>query len=81
MKPTTFPQQTNVLAEDQPEYQPLPVMVHPGPHFAMTSCWELTDDDIEKLKETRRIYVTQLTFGRFLQPQLLSHDVPQYPAE
>lgn len=73
MKPTTFPEQTCVLAEDQPEYQPLPVC-RIGDE--VISCWELTLWDRLLVFFTGRIWLRQLTFGELLQPQLPQVESP-----
>ncbi|HEY3658247.1 MAG TPA: hypothetical protein VGL34_25030 [Steroidobacteraceae bacterium] len=74
MKPVEFAEQTLVLAEDQPEYQPLPV--HIAKNGTVTSCWELSADDLVKIVHTKKIWFQQLTFGQALQPQLPSIDKP-----
>lgn len=76
MKPVQFDQATHTLAEDQPEYLPLPVHVGAEPDYELTSCWELEPHELETIARTGRIYVTQLTFGQLLQPQRVSVDPP-----
>jgi hypothetical protein len=70
MKPTDFPGHNVVFAKDQPEYLPLPA--HRTSDGEVTSCWELTEEELQEVMRTRRIYVTQHTFNRPLQPLLLS---------
>lgn len=79
MTPIEFDGQTHVLAKDQPEYRPLPVQVYTTAELdiAMLSCWELTDEDIEILRQTRKLWLSQLTFGNPLQPQLPSVTRPE----
>lgn len=72
--PVAFPQQTVVFAKDQPEYQPLPA--HVSPHGVVTSCWELTDAELAKLRKTKRLWLQALTFGDALQPQRPSVEIP-----
>lgn len=60
MKPIEFPEQTIVLAKDQPEYLPLPVKVD-GDN--VISCWELTAEEIDKVKETGKIWISMMNFG------------------
>ena len=76
MKPVDFPQSTDVLAKDQPEYLPLPV------HYdratgVMTSCWEMTWFERLRCLVSGRVFVSQMTFGRALQPQVLKLDPPE----
>lgn len=68
MKPIEFPEQNVVVAKDQPEYIPLPAYVSPGPTAGVTSCWELSPEDLAEVQRTGRVFVTQLTFGGPLQP-------------
>jgi len=64
-----FEESNCVFAKDQEEYLSLPA--YKGGD-KVVSCWELSDEDIEKLKETKKIYLCLLTFNRPLQPQLLT---------
>lgn len=70
MKPIQFPEQTMILAKDQPEYQPLPIHIGEVPEVTMTSCWQLTLWERVKLLFTGKLWIMQLTFGNRLQPQL-----------
>lgn len=74
MKPVPFPQATVTFAKDQPEYTPLPA--HVSAQGVVTSCWELTNEELTRLLETKRIWISQLTFGDPLQPQLPSVEIP-----
>lgn len=80
MKLIEFPEQTVVIAKDQPEYEPLPAHVHVHDRAGrITCCWELTDDELAELLMTKRIWHTVMTFGQPLQPQLLSVEKPAMP--
>lgn len=57
-----------VLGKDQPQYQPLPVFRDDGQEGSMVQCWELNDEEIAELIRTRRIWISQMTFGAPLQP-------------
>jgi hypothetical protein len=70
MKPVKFQGHNMTLAEDQPEYQPLPVCYQGGNEGAMTSCWKLTWRERVKLFLTGLIYFNQYTSNQPLQPQL-----------
>lgn len=83
MKAVEFPEQTAVLAKDQPEYVPLPVHVGPTKPIGFTeevecviTCWELSDGDLELIKQTKRVWVQMLTFGTPLQPLSVSVEKP-----
>lgn len=72
MKITEFEECNTTFAKDQPEYLPLPAYLKPGKESEVVSCWELTDEEIEKLKKTKRIYLSLWTFGNALQPQYMT---------
>lgn len=73
MKPVTFHGQNCTFAEDQPQYQPLPAFKDEEGN--VVTCWELSNEDFEKLVETRRIYLSIKTFNNALQPVFLSANV------
>ncbi len=66
MIPIKFPEANVTYAENQPECLPLPV--HKTPAGEVTSCWQLTEDEITLMVKTGKIYITQLTFNQKLQP-------------
>jgi len=66
MSPIEFEGVNVIYAKDQPEYLPLPVMkLEDG---TVISCWELTEEDVKMIIETKKVYVSQLTFHQPLQP-------------
>ena len=69
-----FPEQNVVFAKDQPEYSPLPAYV--GANGKVTCCWELSDEELKTLCETKKIWHQILTFENPLQPQLLLVEKP-----
>ena len=78
MKPISFDEQNCVFAKDQPEYLPLPAYRSPNGQ-EVTACWGM--DWIERFRVlfTGRVYVTLLTFGHPLQPQIVSLTAPFDP--
>lgn len=70
MKAITFPQVTNLVAENQKEYNTLPSYV--GEVYENTKgvvcCFELDDTDIEMINQNRKLWYRALTFGHALQP-------------
>lgn len=68
MKPIEFPGHNVVFAKDQPEYQPLPALRMPDGE--VITCWEISDEELEEIVKTKRIYLSQLTFNQPLQPIL-----------
>lgn len=79
MKPVKFEQANAIIGEGQKEYIPLPAHISEENGGLVVSCWELTDEDIEKLKTTKTIWVLQLTHKKPVQPQLISLDCPFEP--
>ena len=78
MIPVTFPEHNCVYGAGQEEYQPLPVHRSRPPYVTVTSCWQLTAEEIDYLRQHGgRIWVQQLTFGSPLQPQLVSVEKPE----
>jgi len=73
-----FPEQTVVIAKDQPEYKPLPAYQHKQNDWQgmITCCWKLTIKERVKLLFTGKLWHTILTFNHPLQPQLMRVDKP-----
>lgn len=70
MKAIEFEEQNVVFAKDQPQYKPLPAFrTEEG---IVVTCWEPTEEEILKLIETRKIYLSQMTFNDPLQPILMA---------
>lgn len=80
MIPINFPEQSYVLAKDQPEYIPLPVCVRlQDPEDSQsikkyTSKYQLSDLEIEQIIRTKCIYFSQ--FGDCFHPILPQIDSP-----
>lgn len=68
MKPVEFPEQNCVFGEGQKQYQPLPALSLPTRQAPVITCWELTNEEIEVIRQTKRIYVSQL---RFFSPRII----------
>lgn len=71
MKPINFEECNAVFAENQPEYEALPAYKHNDEYGCVTSCWSLSISERIKLLFQGKIYVTLMTFGKPLTPQLL----------
>lgn len=77
---TEFPEQTVVIAKDQPEYLPLPAYRYANdPQGRIVCCWSLTPDERQRVWDTGEIWHQVLTFNQPLQPQLLTVDKPEMP--
>lgn len=80
MQPVEFPQQTDVLAKNQPQYTPLPVHVgSQDDSFPMTACFELSEEEKAEIAATGKLWYTQITFGHPFQPVHLSTQNPFTP--
>lgn len=82
MELVSFPEQTDVIAKDQPQYRPLPAHVVNGdPEGRITCCWQLSWRERLKVLWTGLIWHQVLTFNSPLQPQLLLVDKPELSTE
>lgn len=87
MQAIEFPQQTDVLAKNQPQYIPLPVFVLPGERtikdeagnitkeavaYEMTACFLLDPEEIAEINATSKLWYTQCVFGNPFQPVRMS---------
>ena len=73
MKPVKFPEHTTVLAENQDEYQNLPVFVNDDEFI---SCWHLSWRERFQLLIGGRLWSRQFHCGKSLQPQLPQVEPP-----
>lgn len=72
MDPIQFPEANVIFAKDQPEYRPLPALRKGDDTGTVVSCWQLSDDEIKTLIETRVIWLGVYSFNKPLVPLLLS---------
>ena len=61
-----------VLAKNQPEYRPLPILVGRRPLYSAMARWQLTDEERRLIAEGADVYVSQMTFGHGYQPSLVT---------
>jgi len=76
MKAVEFPQVNIRIAENQPEYETLPACVIDEPEGRIITCFELTDEEIEEIVQTRKLWHVQLAFKQPMQPIQLSTQNP-----
>jgi hypothetical protein len=74
MKAIEFDEVNVRLAEDQPEYETLPVCRQEDGQ--VTALFELDEDELAMLAKSKRIWFTQMTFNRGFHPVKLDVDVP-----
>ena len=79
MKLISFPEQTTVIAKDQPEYLPLPAYRCPNSGSGqIVCCWKLSFFERLSLLFTGKIWHQVLTFNKPLQPQKLTTKKPDF---
>jgi len=71
-----FPEQTIIVAKDQPEYNPMPAFIQDDDVGTLVCCWHLTLKERIKLLWTGKLWHTILTFKRSVQPQRLEVNYP-----
>jgi hypothetical protein len=76
VKPITFFGQTHVIAENQPQYLPLPAHID-DTTGTMTFCWSLSLVERLQVLFSGRVWHQVLTFGKPLQPQRFVATRPQ----
>lgn len=73
MKVLNFPEVNVRIAENQPEYETLPVKVDiSNDSMPATMCLELDEEEIKQVKKTGRVWITVLTFGHNFHPIKMS---------
>lgn len=72
MKPIKFEGADVTFAENQPEYLSLPAKKVDD--NTILTCWELTDDEVKKISETKKLWLGVMNFNKPLQPLLPSVD-------
>lgn len=78
MKLINFPEQTVVIAENQPQYMPLPAHKFPNDSRGRIAfCWKLNWMERIKVLLTGVLWQQVLTFNQPLQPQSLGVEKPE----
>lgn len=67
-KPIEFPGVNIRIGDGQPEYLPIPAMALQDDVGTKIYCYEFTSEEIEEIKKTGRIYLSQWTFNAPFQP-------------
>lgn len=76
MKAVEFPQVNVRIAENQPQYETLPAHIVDEPEGRIITCFELTDEEIDEIVKTRKLWHVQLSFRQRMQPISLSTQKP-----
>lgn len=77
MRLIEFPEQTVVIAKNQPEYNPLPAHQFGTTDGRIACCWKLTWRERFAVLFSGVVWHQILTFGSPLQPQLLTVEKPE----
>jgi hypothetical protein len=82
MKLVEFPEQTVVIAKNQPEYLPLPAhrFADAPEQGRIAFCWQLTWRERLAVLWRGVVWHQVLTFNHPLQPQLLATEKPVMPS-
>lgn len=73
MQPVKFKHSNIVYGADQPEYQPL--IAHKNEAGDVTTCWELTDEELKTIQKTKKIFISLKTFNKPIQPMFATTDI------
>lgn len=75
MKSIKFPGCDLEIGKEQPEYEVLHAMRVPSPQGEVIMCFELSQEEIEEIIRTRKLYYMRWTFGERFQPMKLTTDL------
>jgi hypothetical protein len=76
IQPIDFPGRNVIFAENQPEYNPLPAIRNEDGEVII--CFGIDAVDLERIKQTKCIYLKVLTFNQPLQPLSMVSDLSDY---
>jgi len=68
MKAVEFEQVTHRIAENQEEYETLPVYNHGDESGTVTMCFQLDEDEMKQVKKTGLVWLSVMTFNKPMQP-------------
>ena len=77
MKALEFKECNRVYAKDQPEYVNLPCYAESN--GTITVCMQLENDEVDKVRKARVLYLKMLTFNNPLQPVRVTLYKPLFP--
>lgn len=66
MKPIGFEEANLIFGANQPEYNQLPILHKQDGD--VVSCWELSEEEIKQITETKKLWISVKTFNNPLQP-------------
>jgi len=71
MKSIKFPGCDLEIGKGQEEYNVIHAMQVPGNEGEIIACFELSDEELKQINETKKIYYSRWTFGHPFQPMRL----------
>lgn len=74
LQATEFPEQTVVIAKDQPQYRPLPALVLNSVEGEVITCWRLRPRERIKVVFSGLLWASQWTFQSPMQPVFFTVD-------
>ena len=77
MKSVPFAGATIEIGKGQPQHNVIHAMPIPGPEGEIICCFELSDEELKQIIETKKIYYARWTFGHPLQPMRLFTDLSE----
>lgn len=77
MIPVIFKEANSVFYSREPSVLSLPVEIVPGSSGQLNTCWQLSEEEIETIKETGLVWLSILSFGNPIPPILLSSTKPE----
>jgi hypothetical protein len=78
MQSIKFPGATLEIGKGQEQYNTLHAMPQPGTEGEVIMCFELTDEEIERIKETKKLWYFRWTFNQAFQPFRISTDLENH---
>ncbi|MBR8535400.1 hypothetical protein KDU71_07495 [Carboxylicivirga sediminis] len=77
MKALEFEEVNSRIAEKQEEYETLPACIRiDKPECHIITCFELSDEEIEEIVKTKKLWHVQLSFAQPMQPILMTTKKP-----
>lgn len=71
MRSVNFPGANVKIGEGQPEYNVIHAMIGDQEVGELICCFEFTDEEIQQIILSKRVYYSRLTFGQPFQPMRL----------
>lgn len=75
MKSIKFPGCNTEIGKGQPEYNVVHAIHFPGVEGEILACYELTDEEVERIRQDKKLYYTRLTFNQSFQPFKIAVDI------